>query len=286
MRDEHPDIRALAGEVKEYLREYEQLVGSRFRNIKWQESDGFLKVIATCAFVKQHDDLSAIADLVLLERGDAAVALLRSACETYIALKYVFALPDPKVSEIVLSSFFQTERLRSLRAQRDFVGDGMMDKEFGLSAHLADAEAAEPAATEVRKLLRQKLGWTGSSPSVRFMAEKTGEDKRYDYLYHATSRAVHFSVGELARRAWGNSGEMRIGFNTFEHYWATFSVSWGWRTYADTAMLLRDKVLIPLQETPLDAAAHDRLMALAMRIGALPPTQIITTQEFAWPSDE
>jgi hypothetical protein len=72
--DRPPDIRAIARDVKDYLREYEALFGGEFKNVNWQPADGFMKMIVSCALIKQHDDLDAIADLVLLERGDAAVA--------------------------------------------------------------------------------------------------------------------------------------------------------------------------------------------------------------------
>jgi hypothetical protein len=159
-------------------------------------------------------------------------------------------------------------------------------KTFGLAVRLADAEANNERMAEIRTLLRQKLNWRDKTPTVRFMAQATGEGKRYNFLYHATSRAVHFSVGELSRRGWGRPGQMRIGFDTFEPYRATFAISWGWRLYIDTSILVRDKMITSLRDTYVDSASNERLMELATRIGAVPPMQIITAEELDWPFEE
>jgi len=54
----------------------------------------------------------------------------------------------------------------------------------------------------------------------------------YEFLYHASSRVVHFSVPELMRRIWGRPGEMTIASNLYEKYWADFSLYWGGWIYA------------------------------------------------------
>src|SRR5436190_14622705 len=83
------------------------------------------------------------------------------------------------------------------------------------------------------------LGWNkGDSgrrrvakPSLYFIAERTGNKNLYDFLYHATSRSVHFSITEILRGVWGRPGDMSISSSHFANYWSAFSLSWGMKIY-------------------------------------------------------
>jgi hypothetical protein len=92
-------------------------------------------------------------------------------------------------------------------------------------------------------------------------------ESTYKLLYHATSRAVHFSVPELLRRIWGKPGSMKISSQTFERYWAAFSL------YFESLLQepdIADEAVISLQEAALKIKSR----------GAIP---ILTPEEVYWP---
>ena len=60
-----------------------------------------------------------------------------------------------------------------------------------------------------------------------FLSKKVGREEDYKYLYHATSRFVHFSAHEIYRRVWGGKGEVTIGSQSFSKFWEDFATSWG-----------------------------------------------------------
>ena len=130
--------------------------------------------------------------------------------------------------------------------------------------------------------LKKKLDWPkGDVPSVWFMAKKAGEQKVYKFLYHATSRSVHFSVGELMRRSWGKPGEMVLSSIHFERYWARFALSWGVRLYLDIFMLATDVNFY--KEKELEEDVTEKILDLAKKLGAVGKMPLITSEELAWP---
>jgi hypothetical protein len=58
------------------------------------------------------------------------------------------------------------------------------------------------------------------------LSKCVGFAREYKFLYHATSRFVHFSTHELARRVWGKKGSVKIGSSSFSEYWSDFAMYW------------------------------------------------------------
>jgi hypothetical protein len=69
-------------------------------------------------------------------------------------------------------------------------------------------DAAEERLNETRDALKElqtQYSWSGRIvPSANWIAEQAGQRQLYDYLHAATSRALHFSAGEIMRRGWGS----------------------------------------------------------------------------------
>jgi hypothetical protein len=73
------------------------------------------------------------------------------------------------------------------------------------AAFLARAMDSETSRAKI-KALGAELGWPANGrtpPSVKWLASQTDNSDLYDFLYSATSRVLHFSVSEIARRGWG-----------------------------------------------------------------------------------
>jgi hypothetical protein len=95
---------------------------------------------------------------------------------------------------------------RSLAAQRSYVGDAVM-RTLWYPVELLDQQGAALATTKDRlKSLGKKHGWSGLLPTAGWLAEKADLVNLTEYLHAATSRSLHFSVGEVERQSWGGPG--------------------------------------------------------------------------------
>lgn len=116
---------------------------------------------------------------------------------------------------------------------------------------------------------------------MKAIAAIVGRSDLYGFLYHATSRLVHFSVPELMRRVWGKPGKMEVAADFFERYWAEFAIYWGGWIFGQTFALVGPE-LTSLSEDfeEYDLAPFERAVKALLRKGGIP---IITVEEIAWP---
>ncbi|MEV4214041.1 DUF5677 domain-containing protein [Micromonospora sp. NPDC049662] len=154
------------------------------------------------ALARQRESLLAAIKLSEDTLGHLAVGFIRPACEEYLWLKYLTSL-ECKDSNDVLLVLASSDALRSLSAARGYIGDPMLNKLGFPTSFLSTTQAGLDSARERLAALRQRLAWDGKSgPTARWLAARVGEVRLYDYLYAASSRAVHFSAGEVFRRTW------------------------------------------------------------------------------------
>ena len=151
--------------------------------------------------------LKVSVELVESEHGYAAVPLLRPACEELLWLRYLEKLTADD-AKLLAGCLIRSGLLRDLNAQAGEVGEEEM-MAIGLGPAL---KIFRSKASDVQQKLRElgkRLGWSdrvvskGSVPNTWFIAKTTDSTDLYRFLYHATSRYVHFSPVELARRGWG-----------------------------------------------------------------------------------
>jgi hypothetical protein len=230
--------------------------------------------------VKQFESVVTIRELDNRENGFAAVPLLRAMCEEMIWVYYLSKLDSSTRSSIVAC-------LASAGLHETFVAQesyGIPNRGFPENWKDALAAQAHQEQIELRQIIKAQgftLGSKQTTPSFRQIAKRVGMEKEYDFLYHATSRAVHFSVPELLRRIWGRPGSMKISSQTFERYWAAFSLYWGCWLFSMTFI----EILVLLQSPGIDDQAVLRIQTAMERIkerGAMP---ILTTQEVYWPAE-
>ena len=100
MTAEEDEIRELARHAKALFTKFDSYFVGDMRVVPWVPENGFFELIFKAAVIRQHEGLSAIADLVLMERGDAAVALLRPACEEFIVLRYLTTIDREDAEEL------------------------------------------------------------------------------------------------------------------------------------------------------------------------------------------
>ncbi|MFI7469981.1 DUF5677 domain-containing protein [Nonomuraea sp. NPDC049646] len=151
---------------------------------------------------RQVEAVKATCLLARNSMGHLAVCLLRPACEEYLWLAYLSTL-DKNVANSLIAHMSTHDGYRAIRAQQQYFGKREM-KLIGFPAKYVNAIPARHANVE-RKLrdLGARLQWpTGENsllPPTAWIAAQAGQSKLYDYLYSATSRAVHFSPMEVIR---------------------------------------------------------------------------------------
>ncbi|MFL5330874.1 MAG: DUF5677 domain-containing protein [Gemmataceae bacterium] len=222
-----PDIDALRASVESVLKLMRPFVDA-VSEIPTSEVTGFFPVVKRAIVCRQFDSLEAITHLVDQGRGYAAAPLLRPSCEEFIWLKYLLKV-DAEQAERIVQCLASGEALRHLRAQNDYAGQTAMET-LGLFQYLQESEQAEPMLQEKLRALDVSLGWNkkeenrGRLPSLEFLAKKTDEKRVYNFIYHATSRFVHFSVAELLRRAWTQKDGLSVKSIHLRDYWSAFSL--------------------------------------------------------------
>jgi hypothetical protein len=248
----------------------------------WNPSDAtsisFYHLVVRAIVVKQSESLRSILSLEQCSEGFSAVPLLRAMCEEMIWTKYLASRDQNEAAQIV-------EALGPVGIHQTFLAqEGYKIPNLGFSeqwkALSADAHARGSAALE--RLFRShgfKLRGNQVTPSMSQLAKSVAMQDIYDFLYHATSRAVHFSVPELLRRIWGRPGAVRISSETFERYWAAFAIYWGSWLYALTFVRV-----LPLLETPdFDENLIEEMRVAIDRLQAHGAIPILTNQEVFWP---
>lgn len=275
-----PDIQRLQEDVQSILESMQAWVRAA-SDLDWDPSDGFLQVIYRATLVRQYDSLCVISDLVAEHKGFVAPGLLRSSCEELIWIKYLASI-DVIDSEQLIVCIASNEQWENLKAQDDY-GGRSVTKQLGLLPYLKRANERRTEIQDKLKKLGRQLGWRrqdvdrGQLPSVRWLASRTGQIGTYKFIYHATSRHVHFSGGELLRHAWVERGGASIRSIHFRDYWASFALYWGLRLFLDSAI----EICGVLPDMAKEALDGDALMAAAARVGEFGKVPIITAQELA-----
>ena len=251
-------------------------------DLTWSPCDGFLPIIRRAVLRKQFDSLDVVSHLVAQKRGYAAATLLRPSCEELIWIKYLAGIATTDAEELVRCTT-TLELIDSLEAQDDY-GGRTVTKELGLLAALEGASERKDVIRAQLSALGERLGWdhhtvqNGQLPNLKWLAKATGQTAVYKFLYHATSRFVHFSGAELLRRAWGKPGSVSIRSIHFRDYWGSFALYWGLSLFLDSAIEVCDTPGMPKEG--LNEAS---LLSAAQRVGAHGRVPIIAAEELAWP---
>lgn len=196
------------------------------------DSHSNLDVIRRSILRRQHDSLSAAFLLVDINKGESSLPYLRPACEELIWLRYFNKIGNEHATALA-DLLLLSDMLRTLNAQCAYT-PGQME-ELGLSEwHDAMNKLWSKEKHKLRGL-GNVLGWPKPKsgevrfPSVKHIAGNVGYLPLYNYLYFATSKAVHFNAHELTRRIWGAPPKFCMGAPFFRDYWSLFSMIWGSR---------------------------------------------------------
>ncbi|SRR6266568_2142489 len=175
-------------------------------DLKWDDTQKDYRLLVINHVIRrQLEAIEAALSLGTVGLGHLSVAFIRTALEEMLWTKFLAGLPLA-TSQRLLLTLANYDSLRSLAAQREFIGDEEMRSLWYTPAFL---DAAQQRLTFVEtdlKALQQELKWSGKTPSAEWIAKSINEMRTYRYLHSATSRSVHFSAGEAFRRSWGAPG--------------------------------------------------------------------------------
>lgn len=239
---------------------------------------------ARFALTRQFESLQASLEMAKATLGHLAVGFIRPALEEFLWLKYLATVDSSVASELYLILGVR-DVMRSVEAAEEFIGaDGMTKIGFppNFSAYVSEWLAGN---RRTLRSLNQRLGWP-SSPAVatmQWIARQVGEEKLYVYLYSATSRAVHFSAGEVLRRSWGDptNPDGYISVEDVDHrvYLSDFALYQLTRLFLSTWLSLErwhDKIMRLSEET----VDEDRVLQFVEGFYALAAVPIILAKEY------
>jgi len=254
---QHESQRAKA--VAEFLPIIKELI--RVCNLRAdQAAKDFRLIVINGALRRQFEALNSTLLLASQNLGHHAVAFVRTALEEMLWVAYLTSLQLDD-SQRLLLAMAQYDHIRSLSAQREFIGDSHMVL-LGFPITFMDTvEAKLPEAKKELVQLRQKLGWTsGVLPSLDWIADQVGKKDVYRYLHSATSRSVHFSAGETFRRTWAAPGrQLTTAMPELRAHLSEFALDKLWHLLMDTV-----SPAVPLLQaagiTSSDAITDERLL--------------------------
>ena len=200
---------------------------TRLEDGNWNSMFADLRLLATNYILRrQLESLDAALLLAQNDFGHLAVGLVRPALDELLWLSWVMDLPT-KTAQSLLLALGRSDTSRSLIAQRSYVGDDAMSDLWYPVAFLDSVASGLKEIDQNIVEVREELGWAGGkAPSAKWVAEQCGELELYEYLHSATSRALHFSMGEVMRNAWGKPGGILTTLKPeFRSYRAAFALS-------------------------------------------------------------
>jgi hypothetical protein len=276
------NVKVLRESVAVILAKMRPWVESKSR-VEWNLGSPILPILFNAIVRRQFEFLEIIVFLAENGRGYAGVPLLRPACEERIWAKYLRQI-DPADAEKLMLVMNMHETNRNLEKQEKYTSPAIM-RELGLTEHIRRSrEIIENVKNDIQQL-GQRLSWkkwaveNKELPSMWWIAEKTGLKSLYEFLYHGTSRYVHFNSVELVRRIWGRSGAMNLNSATYSDYWAAFSLYWGMQLYFQTV-----HEIFPSEDViaDVDSPAVAEAVKTISEHGAIP---LVSAEELAWETD-
>jgi Family of unknown function (DUF5677) len=271
------DLRTGIGEWLSYL----EPALSVAKKYVWTGPDveQFWEFIRRAAVVRQYEALDTILKMVDASHGHFGVTLLRPAYEEFIWIKYLNNHLEQ--AQILMALLPLHGADTSIEAQGEYAGSKEMTR-IGFPHQMVTAHAARRRALERKiRAIGRELSWPQNAnplPSMAYLSRTVGHEREYKFLYHATSRFVHFSTHELARRVWGKKGDVHIESNSFSEYWSNFAMYWAFWLFIHLVVEVHDALGDP-ESTP----ERDREMENWLH--SFEPIPIITPTELESWSD-
>lgn len=162
-----------------------------------KKTDIRLDEIVIAAYTKAYDFILFLCSLKNYSSAFFFLPMLRSICEDLIAITYIMGL-DVDEQKYLIVTRRNKEITDSSKAQSDFF------KKYN-EGQIILPIINEGQEEEVLKFFREAghILKEVKFPTVKQMATATGMIDLYNFMYHATSKAVHFDMMTLLSMGWG-----------------------------------------------------------------------------------
>lgn len=204
--------------------------------LKWSDFEADYRLLAVNVCLRrQIESMRAATSLARQDLGHLAVSFVRASLEDVLYLGFFGSLPLEESQELFLL-LGNWDAVRSLLAQRAYVGDDVMRDLWYPAEFLGAVESKRDEVRSALKNLQKRYRWSGGLiPSTHWIAERAEREELYEYLHAATSRALHFSAGEIMRRGWGYpTGKVITNRPEFREHLASFALDQLWRLHVET----------------------------------------------------
>lgn len=154
---------------------------------------------------------------------------LRGICEDLVTLKYFKEIIEPQDAQRILWAWSMKQMTEGTEKQSLFFKINRPQQPVIPYSEWFQ-KTLKSSKAELR-VYRSKYGWARNLPKVIEMADACSMRALYDYVYHATSKSVHFSPHLFMRMGWGEmeSAEPSFQFSTknFAQYYLEFNQFYG-----------------------------------------------------------
>jgi hypothetical protein len=213
--------------------------------------------------------------------GHLAVGFVRPALGELLWMLWVKDLPQQYAQDL-LTAMGRSDSIRSLLAQRAYVGDAVMQDLWYPVAFLDAQEQQQTSVDEELRRFGKQFNWSGSPlPSARWVAEQSGHKDLYDYLHAAASRALHFSMGEVMRNGWGEPGGKLVTLKPeFREYLTAFALYQLPVLFLETTAACHDFLEDAGITKPEDESIEEQVLAAAEAVAKLGRVPLVHAREW------
>jgi hypothetical protein len=278
--NENVDVEARLAAVEAWIAAQKQILV--IGDLSWDTAWSDVRRIAVNYILRrQFEALDATVVLAKAGLGHLAVGFVRPALDELLWMLWVKELPQHDAQDLLMA-MGRSDGIRSLLAQRTYVGDAVMQELWYPVAFLDAQEQQQTRVKDELKRFRTQFNWSGSPlPSASWVAEQSGQKGLYDYLHAATSRALHFSMGEVMRNGWGEPGGKLVTLKPeFREYRTNFALYQLPVLFLQTAVACEDFLEDAVIIGPEDQALEEKVSAAAKDLGELGRVPLVHAHEW------
>lgn len=223
------------------------------------------------SFRRQVESLQAALRLEEAGLGHLAVSFVRPAVEEVLWIVYLNKLSVDD-ARAVLIGMAADDALRSIQAELGHRGTEAMEHIGYPAAYLAALDQTQQENESHLKAVWLRLGYKGKSPNLKWIAEQADKLSVYLHLHPASSRAVHFSAGEIFRRAWfdGETRSVRIDDPAHRGFLRDFAFDQLIRMCVFTLVEIHVETASPPEEVATADAVLSQLFKDLVLLGEVP----------------
>ena len=208
-------------------------------------NDSLIPIIQKAAFVKNVEF-----NLQICENSTNPYFLmpfLRGLAEDLIILMYLDKVVEPDDQDTFILYYQLKDLTKSVDSQEEFFNKERIVQQVIIPEMIPEAYQNFETLKKDFKTLAKKFNWRRKKyPCVDEMAQAVQMKDFYKYIYHSTSRTVHFNPHLLLSLCWGKKSELskeisyEISTKILAKYYREFCRWYGWSIFTKLYSYFRD----------------------------------------------